>query len=413
MIRLHGLNPTTMKSYDAVRSIDEHANSRVEQICLAWPWPEWTVTEERAYRQVYRDDIQYFRTNSSGVPDEVYFLPNATYYRINPDATIDPPVGTSPTDPSTQSFWVQLTQVDPYIEYDQPYKRSIGEILGVYSVDPRTVGCCAGPWMLKYHPSEKGIDVCGGSSTVFILYQMPVPTYSMRPWIGGVPNNAGDVVISTVTSECYQAITYVLDSPENSPQSWVRVPFLSKWFDFVRWGAFADSLGEIDQGNSIDPNIRAASAANAENQAMQSLQAAIDSLTMQGQKLQWNFNRQRYWCESCPWTGGQVTTLTDAKENDKGFVFPTPGTQPGPTDEYHPEIKSIDGDTPSLVSAPTILRSINSLIKIVITEAPSVSNIPEQQVWILTAGTAQVGNPGEKNPLDYNPLNPKFWRRMQ
>lgn len=420
VVRLHGGNPRLQRDEDLASTLVMHINSRVEQAILAWNWPEWEVTEERAFRQTWFDTVQYLRVNDLGVPDEIFYIPTTTYYQVNPDSTIDPPVGTLPTalNPTNSiPYFLQLTRVDPYIEYDQPFKTPIGQVLGIYSLNPTTVGCCSGPWMLRYHPSEKGIAVCGSGPTVFILYQLTVPTYSMQMHIPGTVHPPGDVVLDETTFECYQAVTTTTDSPSVFPAAWTRVPFLAKWYDFVRWGAFADSLAEVDQGGAFDPNTRMALLAKAESNAMQAFQSQVDALVEQGQRLKWNFQRQRYWCESIPWTGGTVATLQDV--TPPGFQTPPPvppgfhTPPPVPSDEYHPEIQSLSSTPPALNQIPTLTRLINSLIKIIITPAPGVAGNPEQQIWRLEAGTAQVGNPSELNPLDYDPIrNSRHWRQI-
>ena len=70
----------------------------------------------------------------NGNPDAVLYLPNTTYYVVLQCALMDPPVGTLPTN---TTYWQVLTPVDSYIEYDQPCKRSIGVVSGVYKEDPR------------------------------------------------------------------------------------------------------------------------------------------------------------------------------------------------------------------------------------------------------------------------------------
>src|SRR5690349_7139819 len=117
VIRMHGLNPKIMQEEDVAASLVMHINSRVEQALLAWDWPEWEVTEERSFRQVWRNDKQYLRVGLSGGPDEVFHLPTMLYWKVNVLATTDPPIGTEPGKPALQQFWNQETAVDAYVEY--------------------------------------------------------------------------------------------------------------------------------------------------------------------------------------------------------------------------------------------------------------------------------------------------------
>ena len=88
-----------------------------------------------------------------------------------------------------------MTSVQTYVEYDQPNKRSFGEVLGVYATDPSAVTSWNGQ-MLRYQPNEKGVWVTNASGpTVFIHYKFPIPRYTMEPFmmIIGVNRAAGRV----------------------------------------------------------------------------------------------------------------------------------------------------------------------------------------------------------------------------
>lgn len=406
--RLHGLNPKEQLGEDIANSLLEHINARVESIALGWQWPEWDVTEERAFRQVWADDRQFYRVNAVGLPDEVFYIPTTSYWKVDVDAPSDPVVGVPPS--STTDGWVELDPVDTYIEYNQVCKRAIGQVYGVYGTDPRISRCCNGS-LLRYHPSEKGIDVCNPSGpTVFVLYQMPVPSYSMTPFVQGRTYVRGDVIIDLTIGECFQALDTTTLDPANALTIWRHVPFLTKWYNFVRWGAFADSLGEMDQGQTFDPATRANAASNAENKASMALQQQVDSLVTQGQKLQWNFKRRGFWCESQPWSGGSVTTLTDACESSGGWVFPVPPSPSGIHWEYHPEIVSLRGPAlPSLAGFPTFTWAVYSVIKIVIDPGTGF----EDQEYRLRAGTSDELDPGQVQPNDYNAnTNNKHWERI-
>lgn len=345
-----------------------------------------------------------------GVPDEVFYIPTTSYWKVDPDALSDPTLGVPPS--ATTDGWLELSPVDTYVAYNQTCKRAIGQVLGVYGRDPRLSPCCNGS-LLRYHPSEKGIDICNPSGpTVFILYQMPVPNYSMTPFIVGRTYSAGEVILDIITGECFQAIDTTLQSPAENLAVWRHVPFLQKWFNFVRWGAYADSLGEIDQGGTIDPNTQSLKAANAENKANLALQQQVDSLVMQGQELKWHFKRHGFWCESQPWSGGSVTTLTDACETSTGMIFPQPPPAVGCDTSYHSEIVavfSVDG-TPSLEGLATTTRNVTcTLINIVIV----VEGTLELQSWRLDTGPADLLNPGELVPADYNAVsNDKHWTKV-
>jgi hypothetical protein len=335
VVTLHGRNPRKEMPTDMPRAIVYHINERTRELVQGWPWPEWRVTEERSFRQVWRSDHQYYRANpATGNPDEVFYLPNTTYYRVLPTAPSDPVVGDLPTD---TLHWSVLDPVDSYVAYDQPCKRSIGMVTGVYKEDPRmwgrngswcggTRGCGDQP-KLCYHPSEFGIDICNPPGpTVFICYSMPNPIYTMSAHVAGKTYTKGSATFDFQTGEVFQALndtTAVLTDTSN----WTWVPFLEKWESYVVNSAFADTLYEFDQGGNEDLQMRSMIAEKYENKAMNSLQGEVDALQAQGQVLKYAFCKPcfTFWCESSDWSGGTVTTLTDSC--DQGAVFMPPPTQ--------------------------------------------------------------------------------------
>jgi hypothetical protein len=424
-VRLYGRDPRTNIPSDMRDGIVDHINDRVRTICQGWRWPEWEVTEERAFRQVWRDDHQYLRVSLvDGKPDEVFYLgdgfaagdtefgDNFGYYRVVSTAVSDPPVGSVPG--TDTDFFEAIDPLDTFIAYDQGCKPSIGIVRGVYNANPRVPTCGCGSGLLKYRPSEKGIDICGsGNSTVFVTYSMPVPEYTMLPWVSGKTYARSDIVFDFTTGECFQALT-TTTSPVSITTDWRRVPFPDKWSDYVTKGGFADSLMEFDQGGNADLQAKMVLQQFWSQQADDALQGEVDALVAQGQKLVWSFCRQqmRCWCETPLFTGGSVTTLTD--ECSDGWLYPVPpppDTNPCDT-TYHPEIVAIltaDG-TPSLEGLTTATRAI-TCTQITITIL--VGDTPEAQIWRLDSGAADPDDGGQVAPSDYDlTTNNKHWLKV-
>jgi len=415
-----GRDPNAEVPQDMARAIVDHINERVETLHQAWDWPEWQLTEERAFRQVWNDTHQYkVASDTDGLPDEVFYLgdsfvvggefgDNYGYYRVLLDAPSDPPVGTLPTD---ETYWEAISPVDAYVAYDQVCKRSIGRVIGVYSGNPRRNGQCG---LLCFKPSEKGIDVRGNSlPTVFLTYLMPLPVYTIVPYVIGPTYQRGDVAFDPSRGECFQAIVATTSAPSPTGD-WRWVPFLDKWATYVVQGAFSDCLGEFDQGGNDDIQAKQALAAVASNKADRALESRIDDLTSQGQVVKYSFcrNKCHCWCESIPFSGGVVTTLTEACD-EGGFVYPTPAPTFDPCDTtFHSEIVALltaDG-TPSLEGLNTTSRAI-TCTQITITII--VDDSPEVQVWQLQAGPADVDDAGQIAPADYNlATNNKKWVKV-
>lgn len=404
---MRGMDPRRRLSLDMQLALIEHVNKRVEDAILAWTFPEWVTTEERAFRQVWRSDKQYLRNNpATRLPDEVFDIPTVTYYRVNKDALADPPVGTLPTD-TTYFTPLDSAEVNRYIEYDQPGKRAIGTVLGIYASDPRMAYSNARG--LCFMPSEFGIDVYNPPNpTVFVMYVRPKPIYTMQPQLVGRVYTRGTVVFDPASNECFRAL---LDTAQDvtDTNAWTRVPFLDAWYNYVRYGAYADSFGEVDP--TLPINDKLILKQDADQKAMDALQSQIDALVNQGQRLRWNFRkRNRCWCESIVWSGGTVTTLTDIDEPD--WIYPVTPEQPAVKWMYRPEIVSIDGTAPSLKTFPTRLYLAGSLIELVVTEADGTK---ESQRWQLEDGPASDDtDPGQLVPNDYEgTTNSKHWVRVQ
>ena len=426
VVRKLGRDPNAEIPQDAARAICDHINKRVDDIAPGWRWPEWELTEERAFRQIWNDTRQFAVVNSNGVPDEVFYLgdgyvpgnvstgvggafgPNSGYYQAGGTMTgIDPPVGTLPTD---TNYWTPMTNVEQYIEYDQPCRRSIGMVRGVYKQNPAisneigNSGCQCAHFGLWYYPMEKGIKVRGtGNPTVFITYTMPIPQYSIVPHVDGKTYSRGDITFDPTTGECFQALSSTSD-PVNLISSWRRVPFLAKWATFVVEGAFSDALYEYDQGGNGELQAKAVLAERAETKAQEAFLKETDVLQAQGQKVQWRCFRygRRYngWCETLTWDGSAVSTITSDCQSDLGWVYPIPVIQPISGFFYFQNVNSLKTTTPTLVA--TVLTA--SLL------VGSMAVISTGQHFRLDSGAGDNTDPGQGQPGDYNALtNNKHW----
>jgi hypothetical protein len=319
VIRLHGRDPRKLAdNSDLANALVDHVNYRVRTICQAWLWPEWVITEERAFRPVWSSTEAYLRVSTTdALPDEVFYLGAAYtvggdfgagygYYRVKSDAVSDPPIGTVPTN---TTYWETIDPVDSFIAYDQRDRRALGMVLNVYAKNPRVpTGSMNG--RRRFNPSEKGIDVIGGGTTVFVTHKMPCPRYTMTPYVSGKTYVRADTVFDPTTGECYQAIDTTTAAVTDSTH-WNWIPFLDVWAGYVCNGAFADSLMEFDQGGNGDLQAKMVLAQAANERADTQFQLEVDALAVQGQKLTWNFCDRRYWTETEVCACG-IVTLTDA-----------------------------------------------------------------------------------------------------
>jgi hypothetical protein len=239
----HGLDPLAYTAdHDTARAIANNITRRARKGWKTWDYPEFTRTEERAFRASWSATRQYKRMGSDlHRPDELYWpvAPYAGYYRVLTTANIDPPIGTPPTANSPAYF--ELFTPEPYIERDQLDRNPIGEVLGVYSSDPSFETDCAISIALPFRPSERGIRILGegvSNATVFVWYQVPPPQFSKKPWAAGKSYLPGDIVF--YNGDCYSCIVAnSADAPPNS-SSWMLEPVPDTLAEYLVAGAYAD-----------------------------------------------------------------------------------------------------------------------------------------------------------------------------
>jgi hypothetical protein len=409
VIRLLGRDPLSEVDQNVSRPVIEHINERVRFVCQSWRWPEWELTEERAFRQVWNPNHQYLRVSAQGKPDEVFYIPTTSYYTVNIGAAGDPPIGTLPTDPA---YFTHLDKINTYVAYDQTCKRAIGMVLSVFPLNP---SCGSNGSGLRFHPSERGIDVCNPSGpTVFITYKMPVPEYTIVPYAVGKTYEKGEVRLDPTIGEVFQALAPNTALPSDS-NYWRRVPFLDQWLGYVSHGAFANCMTEYTQGGADEIQANVALAQLSEDRALNYLQGEVDALGTQGQKLQYTTcRRSGFWCDSQPWGGGSVTTLTDVCDDELGWIYPTPMPIPSVVWQYRPDIIALRAvsATPALDEIATRSLMSTSVVEIII--FPLGETIRSRQTWELIDGPANPADPnGEVAPLDYdNVNNDKHWYRV-
>jgi hypothetical protein len=416
ILRRLGVDPLgDAVTQDTSRSIAEHVTERARTAWGTYDWPELARTEERAYRQVWNGGTQYRRANEDGLPDEVYYIPSAAYFRVKSDAMADPPVGTLPTDAA--SFDLMVEPFTHYVARDQNGKRSMGPVLNVYGTNPSLNGCCS-TGCLQFRPSEKGITICHGpATTVFLQFWTEPSEFTFVPFVLDKAYSRGDLVYYDTDGNCYKCTADNTGQLPTDTDFWVLQPVPSIFAPYLKAGAYSDCLKEMpvasDQGQ-----IRLTAVSNARNEAEELLGHEVDDLLKQGHKHHWMHRRYarvnwRYdgtlwwattgWCCSEPWSGNIVYLLTDE-------TLGSTDTEVCDT-TYHPEITAIltaDG-TPSLEGlATTTRRTTCTLIQIAVT----VDAAAEAQSWRLDAGTADPDDEGQVQPEDFDADNPKFWQKV-
>ena len=407
---------------DTGLTLTDRANARVRKAWFLWEWPEWTVTEERAFRQVWNDSRQFYIVGPKGTPDEVFYIPNiathsldgAGYFRVRADAPGDPAIGNPPTD---TAYWEAMSSVDTYIEFDQVCRRRIGEVLEIFADNPAAVKC---PRTLAHEPSENGIkvyDACG-FLTVFVRYLTPVEKFTTMPYIPTRTYLRGDVVYVDEVGECFMALQVALNQdPVTATAYWRQCLFPEVLSEYVILGTVADTqrdAGGQDPGAEAEDELnRQINRLQAEGQHYQYLPfgAVIPGMPRElgsypGYVLQGG--GPDYGPVAITGTG--TTTLSDACESAWGYIPPAPVPVTVPTMDWAPTIKSLAGpEQPALNAVPTGRLPLNEGRQISLMVGGSF----QEQTWQLQTGSADPDDPGHVQPLDHDDArNNVFWYRI-
>jgi hypothetical protein len=348
VISRHGLDPDSDSiPYLTARAVTRAINRRVRVVWRLWDWPDFTITEERAYRQVWNATTQFYRTNSTtGKPDDVFHIPSVTYYTVNTAATQDPPVGTPPVsgtpavpslDPSGNPYYVATAPLDAYVSFDTICKKSIGRVIGIYKTNPRLDGFKHSG--ITFRVTEMGIDLFQVSTpTIFVKY-LPAPSkFTMVPYVAGKTYNVGDLVFWFSTGETYLSISGGNTQIPSNTAYWRVMPMPEVLAPYVEAGAYADCMRESHPVDKDLAQFAAQQAAAAEQEASELLQREIDVLMGMGQRHSYQQHRPpRRWTRSGlvqtpTWQPGTVTTLTDACDKDglyPGITVVTPQSELG------------------------------------------------------------------------------------
>jgi len=437
ILRRAGMDPRgDAVASDTGLAIGQHASARVRRAWFLWEWPEWTVVEERAYRQVWNDSRQFYVENLEGKPDEVFYCPNcathslegAGYYRVKEDGPGNPPIGIPPTD---ETFWEPFTP-DTYVAYDQICRRRIGEVLDVYSANPDVV---KPPPSLLHQPTQKGIQIydASGLLTVFIKYLIPAEQFTTFPYIPNRTYLRGEIVYVASAGECYQAIRTALEKdPVSEVGYWRQCLFPEVLAEYVKAGVYCDLLRETDTSDERDPvmlQLRGQKAAMADQEAEDEINRQINRLQAQGQHYQYlpfgvavrqAIGAAGALCSTPGYvlqgggpdygpitpTGNGSTTITDQCETEWGYLPPVP-VEPSPSViyEYHEEVVSELAPEPSVAGVPTLGKLPGSVI------VTSFGN--QSRSYKIMTGTKDPADPGQIEPHDYNAItNPRYYQRI-
>lgn len=296
IMRRCGLDPSDSDVTQPTRkALVEHVNDRIYSAWFSWEWRFIENLELRAWRQIWTNTITYaagtevFYRNSDDVTD-----PLNAYYK----AKINVPVSTAITN---TTYWENITPLqDIYLEFNQPRENEIGQVVEIYTSDPRTN---RRPRLLDFTLSTKGIDILHRScppipQQVWVKFKVPPPVFTVIPYVSKV-YAIGETVFQPADGQCYLKVT--IDPPSTPPTppspapphaEWELIVFPERFQRYVTAGAYADLIRDIEKGVT-DPSPRLVLAQAAETEATQILLREIDIELAQGQRMDFSTKNRR------------------------------------------------------------------------------------------------------------------------
>jgi len=210
-----------------VRNLVAFINQRLVE---GWEWdfwPEWTLIEQRAYRDAHDSTASYL------TDAEVYSADEDAYYV----AAQDVPGGTAITD---TAYWTVLTDYKRYIAYEQTGKTKLGEVKAIWNKDPEQSSTA---FEIAFVPSKLGFVVANDAPTqVFVQFRERPPQFSSTYWDATTQWAVDRLVYSQAAGECYKALAVNTNRPpETEPTFWQLVEFPYVLQTWVQWAA-----GQVD-----------------------------------------------------------------------------------------------------------------------------------------------------------------------
>lgn len=236
-----GLNPETL-GRDEGAAFASWLEARVEEAWIAYPWPGTILIEQRPLRAAWFTGFSYALEDvvSYEYPDGVF-----TYYQATSNFV---PAGMAPDSEEGANYWEVLTPTDRYVELSQVGATPIGDVLGVWSQNPRAYAApYALPWSLA--ASRIYLPTRGASLTPWVQYRKRLPRFTVEEYDADREYTIEDVLyLSVETGDCYvPAETVSGDSPVDLPELFFpqRVPVAIA--RFAQYAAKADWLSDNGQ----------------------------------------------------------------------------------------------------------------------------------------------------------------------
>lgn len=322
--RMLGLDTTRDLTAMRAGMLCEYINNRVKE---AWEydwWPEFTVREQRAYRQTWNAITlwqpgqhvlfhtptypMYFQalqaavnqppTDAQGNVNYAYWALAANGWSADPWAPntqyalgqqilnpfdgfyyqcINPHVSTATIN---LAYFGRLVPFNRYIGYTQNFPAitgptysnggatPLGRVKNLSVNDPFLA--TRNPGYIPFKKSDWGVQVnINAPAIIWVQFALREPVYTTTVWGSATPyTGSGELVYLPTTGNCYLSIAPGTNqNPALQPTFWQVVPFPLVLSNFVKRAALADALRDLKQNDR---------AALEENRAYEELSNAVD-----------------------------------------------------------------------------------------------------------------------------------------
>jgi hypothetical protein len=298
--RLLGLDPVRDLNLQRAGTLAEYITTRCAEGWKFDFWPEWTVSERRAYRDNYSSVENITATM------ERWYVGAGNYYQALRDqspAAQAPATFTSGAWVENSAYWAEcrrsytadvtwqaglaftlgqktqnpddgevyqchtahtagasfdltkfgkLTPFQKYVAYEQTAKTAMDEVKGIYRKDPRVIVGSAGS--VGYFPTDLGIAISEATppNLVWVEFRLRPPVFTATPYKVATTYAIGEAVYYAATGECYVSRK---DANQNHSPAEVNSSWWSKQnlplilAPFVKLAAAADGMMDQKQND--------------------------------------------------------------------------------------------------------------------------------------------------------------------
>ncbi len=187
-------------------SFAEWLQARLAKAYKRFPWPELCPFEERALRDRWDAAVEYSIGDVIAYDDG----DGTVYY----EALTYAPAGIVPG--TDEDLWEETSIFERIVAYEQAGETRLGDVLGVWRSDPRTVNA---PRPLGFRLLDDGILLpTDAPATVWVQTRLAPPRLTTEAYDAGTTYTPDDVFYLASTGQCYVPLEEITGtSPVDAP----------------------------------------------------------------------------------------------------------------------------------------------------------------------------------------------------